>query len=311
MSVSNSTLALDLFKLYSHSTKPPFFSLISFQSPIDYEKYAPAAKIYCDQDDDQRLVKLVSTHRQPANIQMMAHFNETGLEKITGISKSGYTFVYDEYCLTGDCILPPNIGVYTLTKVHDKTLKKYYNDVHIYHAVGYAFDCKSQVDYQVLTQFENLDEITRSLYRSVFIKIFECAIDHKLDHVIMSLIGANNFASEYPGGIGHFKVNVWAPAFREIAKLYQHITVDGMGTGWPADVIGESYGNFPTLLQDLDLKKTLIVNSWDPHSVIGNGNKSDDSLDGHVGRSCNSHFFGWGLTNPYLLANLRQVDTTV
>ena len=36
-----------------------------------------------------------------------------------------------------------------------------------------------------------------------------------------------------------------------------------------------------TISQDRD----MIVNAWNPHSFPGNGNDSDDSLDGYLGRS--------------------------
>ncbi len=44
----------------------------------------------------------------------------------------------------------------------------------------------------------------------------------------------------------------------------------------------------------------LFVNAWDPHSLPGNGNAGDISLDGYVGRSSAVHLYGWGVSNPYL-----------
>ena len=32
------------------------------------------------------------------------------------------------------------------------------------------------------------------------------------------------------------------------------------------------------------LSDALFVNAWDPHSVVGNGNSNDNSLDGFIGR---------------------------
>lgn len=302
----NGLLAKELYDIYNPAYRPPKFSLESFLCPIEYQKYAPEAKIYCDEDAGMEQVKIVGIHRQPVNILMNTEFDEEKLLRLTGISDSGYTFVYQKF---GSC-LPPNIGIYTLTKVHDQKLDKYYNDVHIYHAIGYAFDCKSQIDYQVLTQYADINAKTSSLYYKVFVKIFKCAVDHDLNHVLMSLVGANNFTIKYPLDSFRFKREVWVPAFKTAHQLprYRHLKIDGMGTGWPTGIIGKSKGLFPGVLQKIDLTDTLIVNAWDPHSVIGNGNAKDNSLDGYVGRNCNAHFYGWGLTNPHLLANIRPVQ---
>jgi hypothetical protein len=56
-----------------------------------------------------------------------------------------------------------------------------------------------------------------------------------------------------------------------------------------------------SLLQDLKtptLKNTLFINAWDPHSIIGNGNSNDNSLDGYWGHISNMSVLGWGFTNP-------------
>eukprot|EP00662_Eupelagonemidae_sp_cell21_P040825 gene40825-51159_t len=41
------------------------------------------------------------------------------------------------------------------------------------------------------------------------------------------------------------------------------------------------YGAFPSLLHTLPAAETLLVNAWDPHSIAGNGNAADQSLDGY------------------------------
>ena len=60
--------------------------------------------------------------------------------------------------------------------------------------------------------------------------------------------------------------------------------------------------NIPELnnltLSGATLDNTLFVNAWDPHSIIGNGNYNDPSLDGYWGRYTNMSVLGWGFTNP-------------
>ena len=59
----------------------------------------------------------------------------------------------------------------------------------------------------------------------------------------------------------------------------------------------EGNGRFPNIVLDpeYDQSQTLFINAWDPWSVVGNGNASDNSLDGYVGRSSNVGIF---LTKP-------------
>jgi endonuclease/exonuclease/phosphatase family metal-dependent hydrolase len=58
------------------------------------------------------------------------------------------------------------------------------------------------------------------------------------------------------------------------------------------------FGNPETVPGGID--QTLIVNSWDPHSVPGNGNGQDNSLDGQVGRRTMIALVGSPITNPFL-----------
>lgn len=47
-------------------------------------------------------------------------------------------------------------------------------------------------------------------------------------------------------------------------------------------------------------RETLFVNSWDPHSMLGNGNKGDNSIDGRYGRATNISLVGWLPANPHM-----------
>jgi hypothetical protein len=53
---------------------------------------------------------------------------------------------------------------------------------------------------------------------------------------------------------------------------------------WPA-VVGD-YG-----------PNALYVNAWNPHSMIGNGNCEDGSVDGVIGRMTNAVALGWPRSN--------------
>ena len=55
------------------------------------------------------------------------------------------------------------------------------------------------------------------------------------------------------------------------------------------------------------LSDALFVNAWDPHSVVGNGNSCDNSLDGHIGRCTDMAPMSFYPTNP----NIRIIDANV
>jgi len=58
------------------------------------------------------------------------------------------------------------------------------------------------------------------------------------------------------------------------------------------------------MLHTYQLSDALFVNAWDPHSVVGNGNYNDNSLDGHIGRFTDMAPMSFYPTNP----DIRIVD---
>lgn len=58
-------------------------------------------------------------------------------------------------------------------------------------------------------------------------------------------------------------------------------------------------GLFPAqCLPKMDVANTLVVNAWDPLSLVGNGNACDNSLDGWIGRHTASALLCFPPTNP-------------
>jgi hypothetical protein len=58
-------------------------------------------------------------------------------------------------------------------------------------------------------------------------------------------------------------------------------------------------------------KDTLYMNAWDPHSVVGNGNEADGSLDGWFGRLSDLAFLCTPATNPAMLRPEAYVQVSV
>jgi hypothetical protein len=294
-------------------------------------KNLPKSEIYVDKHDvnfRSEEIKTVVSKRVPVNIGMslngtnldmlLKNFNRTG--------KSGYEELYEKSVQQSGnlCKLPPNIAIYTYASVklknEDDENSHYY--VHIINSVGIALDVKSQVDYKyvysALPSTIRTPELIR-IYESIFNKIFVCAIKHNLTTVVMSLVGANNFATEYKSDIEagqtgpvFFRKEIWCPAFNNVFQnFHTNIQVLFMGAGdflqgesdkltRYKDNVYTDLGIFNAAILKVDLSNTLFVNAWDPHSVIGNGNNKDPSLDGYIGRVSSVAVMGTPATNEHL-----------
>ena len=52
----------------------------------------------------------------------------------------------------------------------------------------------------------------------------------------------------------------------------------------------------------------LFINAWDPHSLVGNANFTDASMDGYYGRSTAMALLCWPPTNPSMVTRLLDAD---
>jgi hypothetical protein len=296
--------------LYNKGYRIPNWVLEDYNTD-KFKERAAEALVYADTGSDPKVVSLILKEREPVNIAMKREFDQTEAEKLLKYKVSGYQAYYDEIK-----ILAPNIAVYTHTavKVSTPPSNDEFRDVHIIHAVGAALDSKEQPDYKSLGSDK---EKLRNFYERVFAKIFRCAKDKKLDTVVMSLVGGSNFAKLYTSGQGEgknvFQEEVWIPTFMDVRSEYPDIKVHFMGLkdgeyaeGFLKEKNYKNLGHFPRCVSKEP--RVLYVNAWDPHSIPGNGNGGDDSLDGHVGRSSAVHFLGWGLTNENLVKNIVEVS---
>ncbi len=207
--------------------------------------------------------------------------------------------------------------IYTYTAV---LYHQQYVNVHMLHAIGLAFDNINQVDYQKymigITDAKKRHMAVRSFYSNLFHKIFTVCRYLKKSSLVMSLVGANNFAERYRDdkvtsavfGLSQadmFQYYLWWPVWDEVSPQYQDIHVSFTGIGKKDNI--ETVSHFPRLIDDIDTENTLIVNAWDCWSIVGNGNGLDNSLDGHVGRHSTVALTSWPLTNIYLKSNSRYI----
>jgi hypothetical protein len=309
-----------LCDIYDKRFRPPGYNdnmdwaRLAYTEQHSFNKYAPAARIYTTSNKPDQIIQRLVTEREPVNIDMRHLFNRQSIQEHFGYNTSYYQRYWNK-----TKTICSNIGVYTLVPILHKEKQ---SDIHLYHAIGYAFDNIDQPDYNAILGDDTVSlsvktKILIQLYKNVFKCIFRCAVDQKLKHIVMSIIGGGAFSLRYPGGRDSFQKNIWIPAFESIIGMYPEIVIECMGVepGMPVTEFFESkgyanLGRFPDLLsnQSFDNDQTLIVNAWDCHSFPGNGNKGDNSLDGWIGRFTPIQFFGCGLTNPYLLKNIFRVS---
>ncbi len=302
-----------LCSIYGKKFTPPGFNdnmswaKSAYIEQGSFEKYAKVARIYTSSNAPNIIIQRLVTEREPVNIGMRRFFDESMMNKIFGFNVSYYKRYYNKVNE-----IAPNIGVYTLAPVLFKNSNPI--DVHFYHAIGYAFDTEAQPDYKILSNVDSCVLIQK--YINLFKCMFECAKHLGLNRIIMPIIGGGSFSALYKDGRDVFQTNIFIPALVSVIQKYPDIMV-GYTTcdkSCPAALYLKNnkfkyVGKFPVFLNNdwFDKKTTLVGNAWDCHSILGNGNKGDNSMDGWVGRFSAVHFFGLGLTNPYLLNNIIRV----
>jgi len=311
-----------LHKIYTPKFQFPFWVLDK------YAEYAPSmtkARIYTHSADKQLVLKL-ATEREPVNIAQSRRYDAAALQAQFGWAQAYYQTHWEKFKT-----LAPNFSIYTPALVDLDTAPnpcaagykpRLHNvPVHIIHAVGLAFDTATQPDYEYYFSLDRETRITEisAFYERMFQQIFACAAENGLTEVVMSLVGANNFASAYNDGKRFgpdlFQETIWAPVFIKFwAKLssqmsnkqvpYAKLSFMGAAGSTALKLIKakfatvEDTGLFPANV--VKRPNALFVNAWDPLSMPGNGNCSDNSLDGFIGRRSNVAAVGWPLSNPSL-----------
>jgi hypothetical protein len=236
---------------------------------------------------------------------MKRYYNQKLLKEHFGYERSLYERHYNE-----KQEIAPNIGVLTVCKVK---VGSTFHEAKIYHAIGAALDSHAQPDYQVFVANNFKKDRLIRFYVSVFEKIFVAAEMCKAKGVVMSLVGGKAFANLYPTGVNGMHTEVWIPAFQSVWERHKGTNLAATGDLKPPagqyllnKINATNAGMFPALVPKF--KNWMIVNAWDCHTLPGNGNALDPTIDGHIGRASAIHYFGWGIANPLLLENTVEVN---
>lgn len=261
--------AIKLWHIYEHEYQFPQWVLEYWDSHLFKD-----TKVFYHCDDNLTKVKQIALQREPVNIAMNRHYNIDEM-------KSTFGWKYGAYDST-----MPNIAVYCYATV--KGIKK---PVHVLNLIGCALDSDRQPDYNKYTTLPMLVEFYSRMWKLALSAIKNLG---KTKFQIYN-VGGGAFAGDY---FDDFIELVFEPAF---LPLMDEFTKNGI------TILGYDFKNhkfnggfIPKCLADADLANTVFVNAWDPWSIIGNGNASDNSLDGYWGRSSNMSVLGWPKTNPYI-----------
>lgn len=309
--------AQKLYQVYKPGYRLPIWTLnYIVEHPEEYKSLAAKSTVFYDNSDSLQVVHKITTEREPTNIEGESLYNKQTMENSFGWAVGAYNRFFNK---SGGSTLPPNIGIYCKV-IFDLTSSKSSNQgfpssttmLHVYNAIGYAFDSSHQVDYRYFVAGNRTNQITGA-YQKMFRKIFKCAEYIGVKTICIPLIGLASFASLYPDKSA--LMAFWKRALEvEVNNLDSNTIKEISFYGVKPDqfnmfrdavskkYICNGYGFLPSILMkpplNSALNTTLFVNAWDMLSIAGNGNFSDNSLDGFIGRWSNVGYLSWPLTCP-------------
>ncbi len=297
--LSGKTIQYLYEKIYDEGYAPPMWTSTEYTGLL--KRYGSSAFVIAPRNaEPQTIIDLVNK-RQPVNIATHEYFDRTRMLRKFGYALSGYSDLWRK-----TQSLPPNIGVYTRSPLRPYGKERFKAfDAHIYNAIGYGFDSVDQPDYIELGldggfNINHLQDLVGDMIK----KVYACASMLPVTTIAMSLVGCGAFSSLFPYSM---KDDVFVPMFLKANN--------GMNKGYKVVFLGdeappgfEAIGRVPRCFKSLeDIESVLFVNAWDPHSIPGNGNANDDSLDGQFGRRTAIGVLGWGLSNPELVNDIRFI----
>jgi hypothetical protein len=246
-----------------------------------------ATETYYPKGASLPMVKALVTEREPVNIGMRRSYDQDELMATFGWRVGMYAKLYEQ----NKHALPPNVAIYVRTPVKTGTKTVL---AHVINVVGFAFDDKSQPDYQFFHRGGSKALRTSELlahYIAMWRYVFVCAKRHGLTTIQVVNVGSAAFR---PGemDMAQFSARITAPALNAAGQAFPGIaTVHSNAFRFPASLATKTQAELGTI---------LYVNAWDPFSMLGNGNNHDNSLDGFVGRSSAVAVLGWPKTNPHM-----------
>ena len=319
MKVPPYTNAIELYNLYLPGYAPPRWALEpKYSNPSSLEK----VQIYSTSEWGEALQQCIMV-REPVNIKMWKGYSNP--------FDSGYTAWFKKHGT-----LAPNLAVYAecIMSMDGRDLEHSIEErqltdpklVHVFNSIGFAFDNELQPDYEYYLPLSITSEKSKELlddFTNVLLLFLTCAKNRMFPNLCFCYLGGSEFKKKYEErGFKYIDLFVQAldNAFDKIKeKRFENVYFVGRTRFEQVDSekiysILVKYklnklidgnigfvGDIPEVFEELDTENTLFMNAWDPHSVVGNGNESDRSLDGWFGRLSNLALLCTPATNPAML----------
>jgi len=249
--------------------------------------HAKLVTVYYPKGSDLQDVKRLVLEREPVNIGMRRRYNKEKMKAAFGYATGAYGSSTVEK-------LMPNIAIYCKTPMRSSNGQNS-REVHVINVIGYAFDRQMQPDYQYFFSDDEgkRDELLEKMGH-MWEYIYFCAREKHLKRVYLAQVGGGAFSFLLGGSFDYATLR--AESLEPVKARYPEIeTMDlPMIPDWVFSKEGEQ-----------NAATSLLVNAWDPWSMVGNGNAGDNSLDGFYGRCTAMAVLCWPLTNPYLNKNDR------
>jgi hypothetical protein len=269
---------------------------------IYYDKYKPPpvfdmslqcheTEVYYDKGADLEDIITLATEREPVNIAMERYYDKSKLQKQFGWSEGFYGTLMLKYGIA------PNIAIYAKTPVFNGKYKRIVDcDIGVINLIGVALDDMRQPDAKYFFKAARSNiKVLVDLYIKVWNKAFYCARHKGYKKIRPAKVGGSAFSSLLSAIKGfNFDTDVYQYSLYMVSENYPDIEV--VEQYYPDFIFPDSL----TKMSHAELSETLFVNAWDPWSVVGNGNKGDNSLDGFYGRSTALWLLCTPFINPYI-----------
>eukprot|EP00927_Polykrikos_kofoidii_P003013 TRINITY_DN111_c0_g3_i1.p1 TRINITY_DN111_c0_g3~~TRINITY_DN111_c0_g3_i1.p1 ORF type:complete len:818 (-),score=123.50 TRINITY_DN111_c0_g3_i1:23-2476(-) len=278
-------LAQSMYDVYFPGYAFPEWSL-DMLAEGQLEDCARKVTFYYQHKDDIDLVKQVAKEREPVNIAMTREYSADKLQRLVGYSEGAYKKSNADF-------LMPNVAVYCPTPLRQGTNQTF---VHVINVIGYGFDSKQQPDtayfFSPSGKFkeERWDELLARM-TAMWRYCFVCASRLGLKRVYLADVGGGAFSTFLNRDPSTSYERVKALTLPSVVAEFPHVEHCHLGRIPDAAFEGE----MSTQLED-----SLLVNAWDPWSMVGNGNEADFSLDGFFGRSTAMAVLCWPPVNPHI-----------
>ena len=284
--------------MYDPGYAPPPWTL---NLDEEWNQRASKVKIFTTRGADLDALIFCASEREPVNIAMTKHY--------TPKHDSGYTQFYNRHK-----VLAPNMAIYAKALISTRSM--YLANpmkVRVINCIGFAFDDERQPDYKYFMKnytAEKEQELHESLV-NMFRMVFKCASSKKIKNVCLSFVGGGAFSRLFkPGATFRTYLDLFVASLAVAHSETNGIPVNIMGNAHALHrrvvdlgIPSKCVGFIPDILNESD----LFVNAWDPHSIVGNGNANDESLDGYFGRLSDLWTLCTPAINPSMLERIVEV----